>query len=244
MHIKNLLWLGVFMVFLSHSDGDKNKNSKEKKSSTLTIVFVSDTHGKHYEVDVPDADLFIFCGDMCPRGELSDVQNFADFVKALPHKYKIVIAGNHDRPFEDERAFQAKEMITSSGAIYLNDSGVEIEKIKIWGSPIQPEFLNWAFNRERGEEIKRHWDMIPLDTDLLITHGPPHGVLDKNQEGLKTGCKELFKKVKEVEPKVHAFGHIHEGYGKVKKGKTTFINASNLNHRYQHTNPPIVIKWK
>ncbi len=232
----------VFVVFFSNiSKGDKIKDSI-KQNSVMKIVFISDTHGRHHEIDIPGGDFLIFCGDMCPRGSLSDIEEFSSFLKELPHKHKIVIAGNHDKPFEDERKYQAEEIITSSGVIYLNDSGVEIEQVKIWGSPIQPWFLNWAFNKQRGEEIKKHWDMIPLDTDLLITHGPPYGILDQNDEGKKLGCKDLFKKVKKVNPKVHAFGHIHESYGKVKKNKTTFINASNLNGKYKYTNPPIVLK--
>ena len=233
------------LLFSNSSQGNKIEKDSKQKSSSIKIVFISDTHGKHNEISIPDADLLIFCGDMCSRGLLSEVQDFAKLLKELPHKYKIIIAGNHDKAFEDKKyRSSAERLIQESGAIYLNDSGTEIEGIKIWGSPIQPWFLDWAFNRQRGEEIQKHWDMIPDDTDLLITHGPPHGILDKNQKGQKTGCKELFKKVKEVNPKVHAFGHIHEGYGKIKKNKTTFINASNLNVRYQPVNPPIVINWK
>ena len=242
---KPLLSFILLPCFFSYYSVASDSNSSSKKSSSpLTLVFISDTHGKHNEINVPDGDILIFCGDMCPRGELSDVRDFSQFLKKLPHKYKVVIAGNHDKPFENDRRTQAEELITSTGAIYLNDSGVEIEKIKIWGSPIQPWFYDWAFNKQRGKEIKRHWDMIPSDTNLLITHGPPYGILDQTNRGEKTGCKDLFNKVKEIKPKVHAFGHIHEGYGKVTKNKTTFINASNLNLKYQATNPPIVLKWK
>ena len=242
---KSLLSLMTFAcLFSNDSIGEKPDHSTKKNSSSLKFVFISDTHGRHNEIKVPDGDFLIFCGDMCPRGSISDIQEFAQFLKKLPHKYKIVIAGNHDKPFEDERRAHAEELITSTGAFYLNDSGVEIEKIKIWGSPIQPWFLDWAFNRHRGEEIKKHWDKIPSDTNLLITHGPPYGILDQTERGEKTGCKDLFKKVKKIKPKVHAFGHIHEGYGKITKSKTTFINASNLNARYQATNPPIVFNWK
>lgn len=191
---------------------------------------------------IPEGDCLIFCGDMSYRGDLSEISDFALFLKNLPHRHKIVIAGNHDFSFEDERKDQAEGFIKSSGAIYLNDSGTQINKIKFWGSPIQPYFHNWAFNRERGEEIKKHWDLIPPDTDVLITHGPPKGILDKTKRDEEVGCEELLKKVLEVNPKIHAFGHIHEGYGVFKQNKTIFINASNLNFRYQYTNPPI--EWE
>ena len=208
----------------------------------MKLIFTSDTHCKHNEIKIPSGDVFIFCGDMSYRGELSEIESFALFLQDLPHKYKIVIAGNHDFSFEDERKDQAEKLIISSGAKYLNDSGMQIEGINFWGSPIQPYFYNWAFNRQRGEEIKKHWDLIPLDTDVLITHGPPYGILDKTKRGEIAGCEELLKKIQKVKPKIHAFGHIHEGYGMIKRNKTVFINASNLNFRYQYTNLPV--EWE
>ena len=208
----------------------------------MKFVFLSDTHCQHNKIEVPDGDCFVFCGDMSYRGDLQEIKDFALFLRKLPHKQKIVIAGNHDFSFEDERKEQAEELIKSSGAEYLNDSGTQIEGIKFWGSPIQPYFFDWAFNRERGEEIKKHWDLIPLDTEVLITHGPPKGILDRTKRGEGAGCEELLKKVLEVKPKIHAFGHIHEGFGMIEKEHTIFINASNLNVRYQYTNPPI--EWE
>ena len=208
----------------------------------MKFVFLSDTHCKHREINVPEGDCFIFCGDMSSRGDLQEIENFALFVQRLPHKNKLVIAGNHDFSFEDERRNQAEELIKAAGAEYLNDSGVQINGMKLWGSPIQPYFRDWAFQRERGEEIKKHWDLIPLDTDILITHGPPQGILDKTRRGESVGCEELLKKVWEVKPKIHVFGHIHEGYGTVKQNEIVFINSSNLNFLYQYTNPPI--EWE
>ena len=183
----------------------------------MKFVFLSDTHCRHNEIQVPDGDCLIFCGDMSYKGELSEIENFSLFLKKLPHKHKIVIAGNHDFSFEDDRRNQAEELIISSGAKYLNDSGTQIERIKFWGSPIQPYFYNWAFNRERGEQIKKHWDLIPRDTDILVTHGPPYGILDKTKRDEAVGCEELLKKILEIKPKIHAFGHIHEDYGILKK---------------------------
>ena len=208
----------------------------------MKLVFLSDTHCKHKEIKVPDADCLIFCGDMSYRGNLLEIEEFSDFLRNLPHRHKIVIAGNHDFSFEDERKNQAEELIKSSGAEYLNDSGTQIDEIKFWGSPIQPYFFDWAFNRERGEKIKKHWDLIPLGTDVLITHGPPKGILDRIKTGEEVGCEELLKKVLEVKPKIHAFGHIHESYGMFHQNGTVYINASNLNLRYQYANPPI--EWE
>ena len=167
----------------------------------MKFVFLSDTHCKHNEIQVPFGDFLVFCGDMSYKGDLQEVESFSLFLKKLPHKHKIVIAGNHDFSFEDQRKHQAEELITSAGAHYLNDSSLQIDKIKFWGSPIQPYFRNWAFNRERGEEIKQYWNLIPLDTDVLITHGPPKGILDKTKLGQEVGCEELLKKVLIVKPK-------------------------------------------
>ena len=123
-----------------------------------------------------------------------------------------------------------------AGIIYLNDSGIEIDGITFWGSPITPWFFNWAFNRHRGEAIKKHWDLIPHNIDVLITHGPAHTILDKTTKGACAGCEGLLQKVQEIKPKVHICGHIHEAYGKTEKYGTVFINASILNEKYELRN--------
>jgi Icc-related predicted phosphoesterase len=115
---------------------------------------------------------------------------------------------------------------------------VQIEGCTIWGSAITPWFFNWAFNRKRGNDINKHWKLIPSDTQLLITHGPAYGILDAVENEKHVGCVDLLKKVKEVMPKVHITGHIHEAYGRVKIGDTLFINASVLNEAYQLVNTP------
>jgi Icc-related predicted phosphoesterase len=126
----------------------------------------------------------------------------------------------------------------------LNDSGITIEGIKFWGSPITPWFHDWAYNRF-GFEIKEHWDLIPSDTDILITHGPPFGVLDTVIRGNENvGCEFLMNRIKEINPKIHAFGHIHEADGIWETPKTLFINASSLSVRYEYTNKPIVINYE
>ena len=209
----------------------------------MKFVFLSDTHGKHDQVTVPEGDCLVYCGDMSSRGDLYEIEKFSLFLQKLTHKYKIIIAGNHDFSFEDERKQEAEELIKAAGAIYLNDSGIQIEGVNFWGSPVQPWFYAWAFNRERGQEIKTHWDLIPSNTDVLITHGPPYGILDKTLLDKLVGCEELLKKVKEVKPKIHAFGHIHESAGVLEKNGTVFINASNLNRQYQYRNPPIELTY-
>ena len=126
--------------------------------------------------------------------------------------------------------------------IYLNDSGVTIEGIKIWGSPIQPWFYDWAFNRQRGSEICKHWDLIPNDTDVLMTHGPAYMRLDKTTSGHYVGCMDLLTAIRRVRPQFHISGHIHEAYGMVKEGVTTYINASVLDERYEMRNEAVVFE--
>lgn len=210
----------------------------------MKLVFISDTHGKHSQLAIPEGDVLIFCGDMSVRGTLNEVENFSQWLKRQIHPHKIVIAGNHDFSFEDKsKNAEAIGLIEDASAIYLNDSGVEIKGIKFWGSPIQPWFYNWAFNRMRGLEIKEHWELIPTNTDVLITHGPPFGILDKIKSGERVGCEELLIKVQEIKPRIHAFGHIHESYGTREQGGIKFINASNLSVDYKKINPPVVIEF-
>jgi Icc-related predicted phosphoesterase len=205
----------------------------------MKLTFFSDTHKKHDKLQFAGGDVLVFCGDLTSRGKLTDVESFAQFVAKLDYKNKIVIAGNHDFCFENQDSVNAEKIFDNHGLIYLNDSGIEIDGIKFWGSPIQPWFHDWAFNKKRGEEIKKHWDLIPKDTDVLITHGPPFGILDLCYHGDRVGCSDLLNVVQKIKPRVHAFGHIHECYGVIEQDGTKFVNACNLNEKYIVSNPPI-----
>lgn len=207
----------------------------------MKLILISDTHTKHKDIKIPDGDILIHAGDISSRGRIYEVVDFIEWFTEQPHTYKIFIAGNHDFYFENKSESDVRALIPSD-IIYLNDSGCTIQGLHIWGSPIQPAFHNWAFNRERGVEIKQHWDLIPQNTDILITHGPPYGILDKTIRGAHVGCEELSKIVEVIQPKVHVFGHIHEDYGTIKQGNTRFINASVLNERYQTINEPVVFE--
>ena len=128
------------------------------------------------------------------------------------------------------------------GVHYLNDSGLELEGLSFWGSPITPTFFNWAFNRDRGEPIRRHWDLIPEGVDILLTHGPPYGIRDLNFQGILTGCEELNQKIWELRPKLHVFGHIHEAYGVTEVEGTQFVNAAIVDLANKPVNQPVVIE--
>ena len=208
----------------------------------MNLTFFSDTHKKHNKLTFSGGDVLIFCGDLSSRGSLEDVEKFARYVGNLDYRFKIAIAGNHDFCFENEKKAEAENIFKQFGLIYLNDSGVEIDGRFFWGSPIQPWFHDWAFNRKRGAEIKRHWDMIPTHTDVLITHGPPYGIMDLCHHGERVGCEDLLRCVLELKPAIHAFGHIHEGYGIEKKGETLFVNACNLDEKYKVVHPPIDVE--
>lgn len=208
----------------------------------MKIVCISDTHGQHEKIEVPEGDLLIHAGDVSVKGTKAGVASFLHWFSQLNFKYKIFVAGNHDWFFERE----SKELIDSmipENVVYLNDSGINIEGINIWGSPVQPWFYDWAFNRKRGETIAKHWKLIPENTDILITHGPPYSILDASFRGTLTGCEDLLKTVQKISPKLHIFGHIHEAYGQIKKDNTLFVNASTLNLSYQVSNEPVIIDY-
>lgn len=209
----------------------------------MKFVAISDSHGQHADLVLPSADCIVHAGDVSKRGTPNQIKDFLLWFGKLDYQYKIFIAGNHDFFFERSAEAEIKELIPEN-VIYLNDSGCQIEGINIWGSPIQPWFFDWAFNRSRGEAIRQHWDLIPEGTDILLTHGPPKHILDKTEKGEEhVGCEELAHVVKHIQPAYHIFGHIHEAYGQLEEDFTTYINASVLNLKYKLVNDPVVFEY-
>ena len=205
----------------------------------MKFVAISDTHCRHKSLKLPPADCIIHAGDVTYKGEQWEVADFLHWFGKLPYAHKIFIAGNHDFFFE-KKGKEAIQNLIPEGVTYLNDSGITINNLTIWGSPVTPWFYNWAFNRSRGPAINRHWKLIPGNTDILVTHGPAYGLLDTIINGSHAGDKDLRKVIETVKPKVHICGHIHEGYGMLQKNGTRFINATVLNESYELVNPPIV----
>ena len=190
----------------------------------MRFVAFSDTHGWHDYLPVPEGDVLLFGGDMCGRGTLDEVARFARFLEKQPHPHKVIIAGNHDWPFE-RTPREAREALGE--VTYLQDEAVEIEGVRIYGSPWQPEFFQWAFNLPRGKPLRETWAKIPDNTQVLLTHGPPHDILDLTSRRVAAGCEALRERVEELpELRAHIFGHIHEAYGRSVLGKCTFYNAS------------------
>lgn len=207
-----------------------------------TIVCLSDTHNRNEQIAVPDGDILIHAGDATGRGTIGEIVLFNEWFVGLPHRHKIFVAGNHDWLFETSNRFA--QTLLDSSIHYLQDSFVEIKKLKIYGSPWQPRFFDWAFNLTRGAELAEKWRSIPDDTEVLITHGPPFGILDEVSRPYwieNTGCEELRKRVEQIRPRLHVFGHIHCGYGRAENFGVQFVNASNCDESYEPVNPPIVI---
>ncbi len=186
---------------------------------------------------VPDGDLLIVAGDFTKRGRRDEIAAFDCWLGTQPHRHKVVVAGNHDFGLQDlpDRA----ALITR--ATYLEDAGTTVDGLRIWGSPWQPRFFDWAFNLDRGEPLRQVWARIPDGTDVLVTHGPPRHVLDLTDHGEPVGCDDLREAVLRIRPKLHVFGHIHEGYGQVVEEGIRFVNACACNLRYQPVQPPIVV---
>jgi predicted phosphodiesterase len=203
----------------------------------MRLVVISDTHGLHTRIDgLPDGDILVHAGDFMNSGhDPQDIWSFNRWLGEQPFESRIVIGGNHDRLFQNSPQ-QARTLLTN--ATYLENSGVTTGGVSFWGSPYTPEFLNWAFMYPRGAAAREYWDQIPDGLDVLITHGPPFGVLDQiAPSGEHLGCEELLRAVVSKKPKVHIFGHIHGGAGTFDNGVTRFINAAYLNERYKPLEP-------
>ncbi len=160
------------------------------------------------------------------------------WLASLPHKHKIIIAGNHELTLERFRSFPKRYW---PEATYLLDSATMVDEWKIYGSPWQPKFHDWAFNLPRGERLARKWSLIPPDTDILVTHGPPKGILDSvTGETINHGCADLLDRVRTVKPKLHV-GHIHSGHGVLERDGTVFVNASICDEEYAARYAPVVL---
>jgi len=212
----------------------------------VRIVCISDTHNCNEQITVPDGDLLIHAGDATSIGTEDEIKRFNTWFSGLPHRRKIFIAGNHDWLFEKNN--ECARGLLDGSITYLQDLSVVIDGLKIYGSPWQPRFFDWAFNLNRGTEMAEKWKLIPDDIDILITHGPPSGILDEvpRKWGIEnTGCEELRKRVDDLlmsgRLKLHVFGHIHCGYGKLERNGVVHVNASTCDEGYDPTQPPIVI---
>lgn len=208
----------------------------------MKIICIADSHNKHSQIDIPKGDIIIHAGDFTEAGTKFETKDFLSWFSNLPHQHKILVAGNHDFYLE-KNDHQLKEIIPSN-VHYLKDRGISIENINFWGAPYTPGNGNWAFNISSKNEILKHWKMIPENTDFLITHSPPYGILDELDNKSHIGCDKLLERVKQLKIPYHIFGHNHNDYGIEKKGNSIFINAASLDQRYRPINSPLVIHYK
>lgn len=191
----------------------------------MRIVAVADTH--LYQADlgsIPEGDAFVHAGDLCRRGSLEELASVVPWLHALPHRHKIVIAGNHDWCFA--RNATAARALLGDSIHYLEDSGTQIDGVAFWGSPWQPRYRNWAFNLDRGVAIAEKWALIPSETQILITHGPPRGFGDRTPWPGRAGCEDLLRVVQRIRPVLHLYGHIHTGGGLWRDQGVTYVNAT------------------
>ncbi len=222
----------------------------------MKIVVVSDTHTMHRQIELPDGDVLIHCGDWTHRGEEHAITDFLDWLASQPHKFKIFIAGNHELSLEGVTREKSLKLIKSytdtiNNLYFLENSGVTIDGLNFYGSPVTPYFCGWAFNVQRGKDIAAEWKKIPDNVNVLITHGPPYGILDLVEDfgsnkgrDLHQGCKDLEERIKDLrEVELHCFGHLHTDGGKSEKVKgVTYVNAAICTEEYRPTNLPVVVE--
>ncbi len=205
----------------------------------MKIVFISDTHAQHRKAKLPEGDLLLHGGDVT-NGRESQMDDFLRWLADQPHKYKVFIGGNMDGMLEKEAAQYRASLPPNT--FYLENEGIEIEGLFIWGSPMIPRFVG-AFNCDRGAELRAYWEKIPDNVDILLTHTPPGGILDRTSMGKSVGCRELRRRVDELQPKLHLFGHVHESYGQQSDERTTFVNGSFVRGFFHRNNPPVELNW-
>jgi Icc-related predicted phosphoesterase len=200
------------------------------------VVCISDTHELHRELEVPNGDLLIHAGDFTFFNHTSKIRDFNDWLGELPHRHKVVIPGNHDCVFHKDPL--ARGLITN--AVLLINESVTLCGLNIWGSPVTCD--DAAYGHTTAEDRAALYATIPPDTNIVVTHGPPQGILDheKGSDHLQ-GCPQLRKAVLRLKPRLHVFGHCHVGYGALPTARTLFINAALLGWAGDLENQPRVL---
>lgn len=206
----------------------------------MIVDCIADLHGNYPALD--GGDLLIVAGDLTATDDIREYFAFFHWISNQPYRKRVVIAGNHDMLAQQEDCLLR---MANGDFEYLKDEGTDFDGLKIWGSPwtLTFEGINskcTAFTG-REDELADKFMMIPHDTDILITHGPPFGVLDKTRAGASVGCNYLKGAlVYCFRPDLWVFGHIHESYGKetFREG-TVCVNCSHVNEKYEPVNAPI-----
>lgn len=229
----------------------------------MKIICLSDTHNKHDYIPIPNGDILLHAGDATMLGTEEELSAFVRWLSKQPCTHKIWVAGNHDWGMEsDQNAYNKfhfkrnrptlevnglreyiEQLCKDLGVIYLNNTGITIDGINFWGSPDQPAFCGWGFNRS-NTFLTEHWKTIPDNTNVLITHAPAYGILDSLEDGDMVGDVPLMKRLNTLPNlKVHLCGHIHPSYGTVEVNGVTHVNGSILDDSYQIRNQPIEMEF-
>jgi Icc-related predicted phosphoesterase len=200
----------------------------------MRIVCLADTHELHRQLIVPPGDLLLYAGDFTFFSRRrSMIDDFNDWLGELPHRHKVVIYGNHEFAFESDPSLRAR----LSNAIVLVNESANIDGVNIWGSPVTP-VDGGAFGLNHSEDRARLYLQIPPETQILLTHTPPFGVLDGEPHA---GCPELRAAVIRIRPRLHVFGHVHAGYGTMPTKHTMFTNAALFGEQGDLDKQPIVL---
>jgi Icc-related predicted phosphoesterase len=198
----------------------------------MKIFAISDLHG--YLPDIPACDLLLLGGDYCASRNIEQQKRhlqismkrwFEYLIEELSVKQIVGIGGNHDFMLQDDPSI-AEDLPW----IYLQDAGVEIDGIKIYGTPWTPIYGHWAFMKD-DSKLEHVFNNIPGGLDILLSHGPIMGVLDRNEEGKSCGSRSLWRKVQQCQPRQMIHGHIHEAHGTYRVGGTMFNNVSHVNRQ-------------
>lgn len=209
-----------------------------------SIVCISDLH--EHLVDIPACDLLLIAGDVsfAFKGDLTAKQaflagEFKHWLDRVPAQEIVLVAGNHDQSIE------AHGVPEGLRCHYLEDAELELFGLRIWGTPWQPWFYDWAFNapRHNGEEfLASKFAAMPVDTDIVVAHGPPRGYGDLTRGAERVGSTAMTRTLERVQPRLMVCGHIHPAYGRYRLGATEIINASLVNEDYHPVNPAIKIE--
>jgi len=216
---------------------------RSRKDLKMKIVLISDTHG--YELkDLPHGDLLVHCGDWSGGGAYVETFYFIKWMSSVKQNYTygvVCVPGNHDR-FVESAPDLTKVQFNDAGIKLLINENIEINGVKIFGTPYTPNFYNWTF-MGTDTQLTKHFEAMSADTDLVISHGPPYGILDYvgRDGGLSVGSLALLYKIQEVKPKVVVFGHIHEGRGSTDQNGISYYNVSSVDEYYRPIHAPVVI---
>lgn len=206
----------------------------------MKLVCISDTHNRHHQLEVPTGDVLIHAGDLSEGGTRREIIDFLQWFAKQPHPHKICVAGNHDFYLEKLTAAERNKLIPET-VNFLLENAVQIGGLTFWGSPYITQEGNWAFTKSISA-LEKSWRKIPSETAVIITHSPPYAILDQSSQQTSLGSDSLRKQIEQLKPTYHIFGHLHDNYGVVKRGDTTFINATSFNSHYALINPPIVVE--